>query len=215
MSLENASRAIWSQNVIRRSVEQQTVGAVEALRSLFERHRPPDEPILQRAIAMIADRILCQCVDQRRRSVEEHGGGHSDREDETCSEREPSAGEFPRTMFVNGRLAKLITQAVRELPGWLQFRRAIEGGSQSATHPTTSVNLGPARWTGIEMPEDLVIRFRQQLLTEKRIGDFANVATIHDASTLLGEAPPSRFDRPPAKATSAAASSARSWARPR
>ena len=34
------------------------------------------------------------------------------------------------------------------------------------------------------MPQDLVIRFRQQFLTEKRIGDFPNVTTIHDASIL-------------------------------
>jgi hypothetical protein len=34
------------------------------------------------------------------------------------------------------------------------------------------------------MPQDFVIRFRQQFLTEKRIGNVPNVTTIHDASIL-------------------------------
>ena len=37
------------------------------------------------------------------------------------------------------------------------------------------------------MPQDLVIRFRQQFLTQKRIGHFPNVTTIHDASILSSE----------------------------
>ena len=66
------------------------------------------------------------------------------------------------------------------------------------------------------MPQDLVIRFRQQFLTEKRIGHFPNVTAVHDASTLPCEVSASSpFGRLPAKTASAATSSERSCARPR
>src|SRR5580765_6472256 len=119
-------------------------------------------------------------------------------------------------MSVPGRLAQLIAQAVRELAGWLQFRGAIEGSAQRAAQPTSRVKLRSTRRTGIEMPQDLVVRFRQQFLTEKRVGYFPNVTTIHDASILSSEVPTSLpVGRRPAKTASAATSSERSCARPR
>jgi len=130
--------------------------------------------------------------------------------------REPSAGKRPGTRLVHGRLAEPIAQAVPELPGWLQVGGAIEGGAQGAAQPTSRVNLRPTRWTGIEMPQDLVIRFGQQFLAEKRIGDFPYVTTRHDASMLSSEvsaSPP--VGRRPVKRTSAATSSERNCARPR
>jgi hypothetical protein len=133
---------------------------------------------------MISNRVPRQCLDWRGRSVEDNRCGHSSREHETGGEREPAAGQRPRMPSVHGRLMQLIAQAVRELPGWLQFRGAIEGGAEDAAQPTSRLNVRPTRRTGLEMPQDFVIRFRQQFLTEKRIGNVPNVTTIHDASIL-------------------------------
>jgi hypothetical protein len=74
--------------------------------------------------------------------------------------------------------------AAREIDGGLQVRRTLERGAQSAAKATTHLDLSAARRTGVQMLEDVVIRFRQQLITQKRIGDFSNVTAGHDASIL-------------------------------
>jgi hypothetical protein len=55
-------------------------------------------------------------------------------------------------MSVHGRLAHLIAQPVRELPGWLQFRGAIERAAESAAQPASRIELRSTRAARIEMP---------------------------------------------------------------
>jgi len=81
-------------------------------------------------------------------------------------------------------LAQLRPQPLREIDGGLQVGRTLERGAQTAAKPTTHLDPSAARRTGVQMLEDVVIRFRQQLITQKRIGDFSNVTAVHDASIL-------------------------------
>jgi len=69
--LQDMSGPVRRRNVIRRSVEQQPIGAVEALSGLLQRHRFPDQPILERAVAMISDCIPRQILGCTARSVQE------------------------------------------------------------------------------------------------------------------------------------------------
>ena len=87
-------------------------------------------------------------------------------------------------MRVRRGLAQLRPQPLREIDAGLQVRRTIERGAQGAAKPTTSLDLSAARRTRVQMLQDVVIRFRQQLITQKRIGDVSNVTAGHDASIL-------------------------------
>ena len=87
-------------------------------------------------------------------------------------------------MRVRRGLAQLRPQPLREIDGGLQVRRTIERGAQGAAKSATSLDLSAARRTCVQMLQDVVIRFRQQLITQKRIGGFSNVTAGHDASIL-------------------------------
>ena len=63
-------------DIIRRRADQQPIGTVEALRRFLERHRHPDQPILQRAVLMVADGVSCQRFGRRGWSIHENGKAH-------------------------------------------------------------------------------------------------------------------------------------------
>jgi hypothetical protein len=60
-------------------------------------------------------------------------------------------------MPVCRRLTELTAQPVSELSGWLELRVAMKCGAKSAAQSATRFDLRAARWTGIEMPQDLVV----------------------------------------------------------
>src|SRR5262249_20791854 len=87
--------------------------------------------------------------------------------------------------------------------------------AQRAAECAPRVDLRSARRAGVQVLQDLVVRLRQQLIAQKRVGDFANVTTVHDASStplfrIFGDAP---ADGRPSTG-SAAASSVLNGARP-
>jgi hypothetical protein len=110
---------------------------------------------------MIADRVARQRLGRSGRSIEENRGSHSSCEHDSRGECEPSTGKRPRAMSVCCRLAQLIAQPVGELPGWLQLRIPIEGGAESDAQSAARFDFRAARWTRIEMPQDLVVRLCQ------------------------------------------------------
>ena len=100
----------------------------------------------------------------------------------SCASASTGAGDrFSKTNVVSPAAA---TTPAATASHWLQVRRTLERGAQGAAKPTTSLDLSAARRTRVQMLQDVVIRFRQQLITQKRIGDFSNVTAGHDASIL-------------------------------
>jgi hypothetical protein len=78
----------------------------------------------------------------------------------------------------------LITQTVLKPFMWLQLWSAVECGTQGTAESSARVDLCATGRTGIEMPQDFMIRLCQKLLTQKRVRHVPNVTTIHDASIL-------------------------------
>src|SRR5262245_45585653 len=112
------------------------------------------------------------------------------------------------------RIAQLLAKLLDEFRSRLQVWRTIERSVERAAKRAACVDFRSARRTGVEMLEDLVVRLRQQLIAQERVGDFPNVTTSHDASSM------SLFrviaGRPAdGRTTSAAASSVLGCARPR
>src|SRR6516164_8570390 len=116
---------------------------------------------------------------------------------------------------MRGDITQLVAQPGLELRRRLHVRRTVEGVAHSAPESAASIDFRAAHRTGFEVPQDFVVRLRQQLLAQKRVGYFSHVTTIHDASILPSSVFTPSPAGPPTRVASAAASSARSCARPR
>lgn len=179
MPVNDVSRTVWCGDVVDRSIAQHTIGVVEASGCLLERHGRSDESVLERTIPMIADRIAGQSAGLRGSGHESSPGQASDQQEAGC-QCHPSASEA--AMALECCRIQPIPKCCQKLRSRLEPWRPVERRSKRLSHSAPPFDLDPARRAALEMPEDFMIRFRDELLSQKRVGELTYITTAHDGS---------------------------------
>jgi hypothetical protein len=167
VAIDDSRQAIGCGNLVRRSVEQHTIDAVEPLCRLFERHGRSDLAMLQRAVPVVASRIPRERIDGRHPPGQEYGAAQSDREHHASGEHEPSARERPARSPTRGGDTQLVAHVFDEIGVRLEIRGPPECGAQRVAELAAHPDLFAAGRTRIEVLKDLVVRFRQQFVAQE------------------------------------------------
>ncbi|HEY2908122.1 MAG TPA: hypothetical protein VGJ29_19605 [Vicinamibacterales bacterium] len=68
---------------------------------------------------------------------------------------------------------------LHEFRPWLEGRCRLKGAAHAVAQRAARRDIRAAHRTGLEVAQNLVVRLGEEFLSEKRIGQFTNVAAFH------------------------------------
>ncbi len=83
-----------------------------------------------------------------------------------------------------GRVLQLSPQLRDKLRAWAELGCAVKGPLHALTQRATASEIGATHRTRVQVTQNLVVRFGEELLAEKRICHFTNVAAFHGWSQI-------------------------------
>ena len=83
-----------------------------------------------------------------------------------------------------GRVLQLSPQLRDKFRAWAELGCAVKGPLHALTQRATPSEIGATHRTRVQVTQNLVVRFGEELLAEKRICHFTNVAAFHGWSQM-------------------------------
>ena len=83
-----------------------------------------------------------------------------------------------------GRVLQLGPQLRDEFRAWAEVGCAVKGPLHALPQRAAACEIGATHRTRVQVTQNLVIRFGEELLAEKRICHFTNVAAFHGWSQI-------------------------------
>ena len=152
---------------------------------LFERDRLLRQSELQRAISMIANSGTRERTRRCHPVAATVGDAERHRQQHRRSQRPPAMESDPATSGAPmGRVLQPGPQLRDELRAWAEFGCAVKSPLHALPQRATACELGATYRTRLQVTQNLVIRFGEELLAEERIRHFTNVAAFHGWSQI-------------------------------